>query len=160
VRKTYLTIIIILIHLFSFGQQKKQDKNEAVTKELIGSWKLDYALYTTKMGGVVSREKSKIFHTDTIHFFSDMTFRFTSHDTKNIDVRTHTGNWEITKKGRILIYKNRQAQPPFDAPSPDLFSPIKIVNANRIKIYYEVHVYGDKFDPKPDGTPVFFERIK
>jgi len=159
-KKTYLTIIITLIHLLSFGQQKKQDKSETVTKELIGSWKLDYALYSSKIMGAVSKEKSKVFHADTIHFFSDKTFKFKSHDTENIDVRTHTGNWEITDKGKTLVHKNRQAVPAFDGLSPDLFFLIKIINSDRIRIDYAIYFNDDNSSPKTNNTPVFFERIK
>ncbi|HEY8933929.1 MAG TPA: DUF5004 domain-containing protein [Cyclobacteriaceae bacterium] len=159
-KRTYSTILVILIHLVSFGQQKKQDKSEAVTKQLIGSWKLDYALYRSEIMGVVSKEKSKIFHTDTIHFFSDKTFKFKSHDTENVDIRIHTGTWEITDKGKTLVQKNRQAVPGFDGPLPDLFFPIKIINSDRIRIDYTVYLNDDNSNSKAANTPVFFERIK
>jgi len=148
------------MHLVSFGQQKKQDKNEAVTKQLMGSWKLDYALYRSEMMGAVSEEKSKIFHTDTIHFFSDKTFKFKSHDTANTDVRIHTGTWEIVDNGKTLVHKNRQALPAFDGQSPDLSFPIKIINPNRIRIDYPVYTNDNSAKSKPANTPVFFERIK
>jgi hypothetical protein len=159
-KKIYLTIIIILIHLVSFAQQKKKDKSETVTKELIGSWKLDYALYNSEIMGAASKEKSKAFHTDTIHFFSDKTFKFKSHDSENIDIRTHTGTWEIIGKGKTLVQKNRQVVPAFDGISTDLLFPIKIINSDRIRIDYSIYLNDNNSSTMAANTPVFFERIK
>jgi hypothetical protein len=117
--KIYLTIIITTIHLISFGQEKSQNKNERTAKVLVGSWKFDYALYSDIFMGTTLKDKSKIFHTDTLHFFENMTFKFRSHDTANIDIRFHNGVWEIADKGKTLIHKNRGSQPPFVGYTPD-----------------------------------------
>lgn len=150
-RQIYYTLILTLVVFFSFGQQKKEDKNEIIAKKIVGSWKLDYALYS-------EWDKSKIFHTDTIHFFNDWTFRFRSHNTANTDIRTHTGNWEITNNGKVLVHRNRQAQPAFDVPTPDLTFPIRIISTDRIRIDYMMY-FDNEPKPKKNNTPVFFDRI-
>ena len=159
-KRLYLTIFIATIHLASFAQKKGQDKRIAATEKLVGSWKFDYALYGASSAGMKSADTSKIFHTDTIYFFRDMTFRFRSHNTAYTDVRIHTGTWEITNKGRTLIHKERVADPPFDGPSPDLTFPIRFAGRDRIRIDY-IFVY-DPADKKAmnNNTPVFFDRIR
>jgi hypothetical protein len=159
-KRFYLTIIIASIHLVAFGQKKGQDKNTIVAEKLLGSWKFDYALYSATVGGVTSTDKSKIFHTDTLHFFADMTFRFRSHNTENTDVRIHTGTWEIVNKGKTLVHKKREAQPPFERQSPDLTFPIRFMNKDRIRIDYIFTDSQDGKDPMTNNTPVFFDRIK
>ena len=151
-KKTVLIIVVLAIHFICFGQQK-EDKNQEVSDKLVGSWKLDYALYSR-------RDSSKIFHTDTIHFYKDHTFKFRSHDTEFTDVRTHTGSWEVTKKGKVLNHRKRQANPPFDGPSPDLTFPIQIINDDRIRIDYIVHDPQGGAKSIAHSTPVFFERIE
>ena len=145
--------------MLSFGQKRGQEKNEKVSKTLIGSWKFDYVLHGTPDMEIAAREKSQLFHTDTIHFFKDMTYKFRSHDTDFIDVRTHTGTWEITNKGKILNHKDRVAVPPFVGESPDLTFPIRVINKNRIRIDYIFFDRGDT-TPLPSNTPVYFVRIK
>lgn len=158
-KTTCLTIIITLMPLLSFGQQKKQAKCEAVARELVGSWKFEYAMYSSFKGA--PRVKSDVFHTDTIHFFNDLTFEFTSHDSEKIDVRTHTGNWEITDKGKTLVHMNRQSSPAFSEPSlPDLFFPIKLIDSERIRIGYEIYYTDPFFGGHNDNVPVYFTKIE
>jgi hypothetical protein len=160
-KRVYLTIVIVIIHLVSFSQQKERDKNAKVAERLIGSWKFDYALYSSVYLGTVSTDTSKVFHTDTIHFFSDQTFRFRSHDTANTDVRVHTGTWEISNKGKTLIHKKRAAQPAFEGPLPDLTFPIRMEGKDRIRIDYIMMTQGQQVSkPATNNTPVFFDRIR
>jgi hypothetical protein len=158
-RRVYLTIVIATVHLLSFGQ-RKMDKNEVVAKDLIGSWKFDYAVYSSTLLGVTYKDKSKIFHTDTIHFFRDKTFRFKSHNTESTDRRIHTGVWEIANNGKTLIHRKREARPPFEGQSPDLTFPIRIINEDRIRIDYIFFDVQDDNKPTTNNTPVFFDRIK
>jgi hypothetical protein len=159
-KRFYITIIIASVHLVSFGQRKGQDKNAIVEEKLFGSWKFDYALYTATFGGVTSTDKSKIFHTDTLHFFGGMTFRFRSHNTENTDLRIHTGTWEIVNEGKTLVHKKREARPSFQGQSPDLTFPIRVINKDRIRIDYTFTDSQDEKKPVTNNTPVFFDRIK
>ena len=154
------TISLISLSFFCFGQPKKEDKNERVFKALVGSWKLDYAVYSATLLGIVSYDTSKIFYTDTIHFFNDRTFKFRSNAIENIGVQTHTGTWEITNKGKVLIHKNIQSLPPSAEPTRDATFPIKIINPDRIRIDYTIYHPQDYSPPRLNNTPVFFERIK
>jgi hypothetical protein len=157
--KVYLTLFIAAVHFASFGQNKGQEKNTAVADRLVGAWKFDYAVYGIDVVGRRFADTSKLFHTDTIHFFRDMTFRFRSHNTAKTDQRLHTGTWEITNKGRTLIHKNRVAQPPFDGHTPDLTFPVRIINQDRIRIDY-IFIDEESTKPPTNNTPVFFDRIR
>lgn len=120
---------------------------------------MEYAIYNGYLEGAVFRDTSTVFYIDTIQFFSDRTFRFKTHDTENTHIQTHTGNWEIAHKGRVLIQKNRQTQPPFEGTSPDLSFPIRIINADKVRIKYSVYIKGSSATTT-SNTPVFFTRIK
>ncbi len=152
-RLLYLLILLTSIGGVSIGQNKS--KNNIVSEKLVGSWKFDYALY--RFSPSEPTNKSHLFHTDTISFYKDRTFKFRSHNTNFTEKSTNTGNWEVVNNGKTLIHKNRQTQPPFNEPTPDLTFPLKIINANRIRIDYEFYVKGDTSVWM--RTPIFFKRI-
>ncbi|HEY3402454.1 MAG TPA: hypothetical protein VGK59_03645 [Ohtaekwangia sp.] len=163
-----LTILITSLYVLSFAQKKEHDKNVKVSEILIGSWKFDYAVYSNPDNNIwntpgqdttYTKERSGVFHTDTIHFFSDMTYKFRSHDTDNSSSTVHTGDWEINNNGKTLLHKKRVAIPAFVGPLPNLTFPIRVINKNRIRIDYSIT---DEADTRPqlNNTPVYFDRIK
>jgi hypothetical protein len=154
--------LILLLPSITYGQKHHLKKNKLAIERIIGSWKFEYAVYTFYrfIDSPPSKEKSDVFHTDTIHFYANMTYRFNSHDFDYKKVSAHSGEWNVINKGKTLILKNRVVKPAIKEPLVELSFPIKIKKANILRIDYSIYIKGDSINQKPNNTPVFFSRIE